>query len=254
MWKRTFCLVFFALVGSVSQAVPGSVLSTNGPTHGSSKMILTSEFSKSDFVPDGDLEKKAWTTAKKVRFDRDAFNQNQYPEIETTVASRWTNNYLYLAYWCRYKNLNIYPDADVRPEKWELWKRDVVEAFIAPQSSRPNHYYEFEVAPNNQWLDLEIDRDAKVPHNLQWNSGFEHVTQIDAARRLWTVEMRIPVRSMGVQPIRPHSDWRINLYRADGLENGPERRLLSWSPLLVDNGSFHQPASFGILQFAGPKK
>ncbi|HET9086692.1 MAG TPA: carbohydrate-binding family 9-like protein [Acidobacteriaceae bacterium] len=253
MLTRTGCVVLFALIGSANLAVPESVLTSNGATRVTVKMILTSGFIGSDFVPDGNLEKEVWTSARKIRFDQDAFNRKHYPEIETTVASRWTNKYLYLAYWCRYKTLNFYPEEDVRSERWELWKRDVVEAFIAPQSSNPNHYYEFEVAPNNQWLDLEIDLDQKSPHNPEWNSGFEHATRIDAARHIWTVEMRIPVRSMGVRHSGPGPDWRINLFRAEGVEEGPGRRLLSWSKLPVDNGTFHQPAAFGTLEFALPE-
>lgn len=254
MWTRAFCFLFISIIASVNSAVPASVLSINKPTRTSTKMILTSEFSKSDFVPNGDLNKQAWVTAKKVRFDQDAFNKNKYPDIETTVASRWTKDYIYFAYWCRYKTLTTYEGENPGPERWELWKRDVVEAFIAPQPARPNHYYEFEIAPNNQWLDLEIDLDGKPPHNPNWNSGFEHSTKIDAVQHVWTVEMRIPARSMGMQHIGPDSDWRINLYRADGMENGPAQKLLSWSPLPIDNGSFHQPASFGVLQFIGTEK
>lgn len=191
-------------------------------------------------------------TANKSRFDRDAFQRTIYPKLETVVASRWTGNYLYLAYWCKYKTLNTYQGEDPRTEWWELWERDVVEAFINPQPARIAHYYEFEIAPNNQWLDLEIDLNSKQPHNAQWNSGFEHATRIDSERHIWTVEMRIPVQSMGVQRIGPNTDWRIDLYRVDGPGSGEKRRLLSWSPLAIVNNSFHQPASFGILKFTGP--
>jgi hypothetical protein len=64
------------------------------------------------------------------------------------------------------------------------------------------------------------------------------------------VEMRIPARSMGVQRIVSGVDWRINLYRADGVGSVDQRRLLSWAPLLVANYSFHQPKAFGILRFS----
>jgi len=278
MYACTFYLVLLAFVGLLSQTIAGSSfrpavsagdaaiarslvgaanLAAGGktplaPDYVPGKMILTSEFSRTDFVPDGDLDKKAWATAKKASFDQDAFQRTAYPEIETSVASRWTEKYLYLAYWCKYRTLNIYQGEDPRAERWELWERDVVEAFINPQPAQPVHYYEFEIAPNNQWLDLEIDLHGKRPHNAQWNSGFEHATRVYPARHIWTVEMRIPVRSMGVQRIDPNIAWRINLYRADGPGSGEKRRLLSWSPLAIANNSFHQPASFGILKFASP--
>ena len=48
--------------------------------------------------------------------------------------------------------------------------------FSNPQPERITHYYEFEVAPNNQWIDLEIEK-TKTPFNdAAWNSGFSHAT------------------------------------------------------------------------------
>ncbi|MHB8303898.1 MAG: carbohydrate-binding family 9-like protein [Acidobacteriaceae bacterium] len=212
-------------------------------------MILCSEFSETEWIPDGYLQKPAWTSAPKVTIDRDAFQGTSYPDLETTVASRWTGRFLYLAYWCKYKSLHMYQKENPRAERWELWDRDVIEAFINPHPSQTAHYYEFEVAPNNQWIDLEIDLNSKQPHDPAWNSGFEHATKVYPERHVWTVEMRIPVQSMGVQHVDPNTDWRINLYRADGLAK--KRRLLSWSPLPIANNSFHQPASFGTLKFRG---
>ena len=216
-------------------------------------MILTASFLDADFIPDGNLDKAVWSKAEKVRFDRDAFKGTQISEAETTVASLWTKHYLYLAYWSKYTTLNTYTGEDPAVERWQLWDRDVVEAFIAPQSAETPHYYEFEVAPNNQWIDLEINLGSKESPNAQWNSHFLHATKVDAPRRIWTAEMRIPVESMGAQSIDHNTEWRINLYRADGPGSGAERNLLCWSPLPVNSGTFHQPASFGLLKFA-PRK
>lgn len=226
----------------------------NGMPHSNAAPVIVSEFSDVDVVPDGNLGKKMWSTAKRVRFDHAAFSRMSYPEAETVVASRWTTKYLYLAFWCRYQSLNTYEGEDAGPERWELWERDVVEAFINPQPERPSHYYEFEVAPNNQWLDLEIDL-KRVPFgDRKWDSGFEHATRIDSVGHLWTVEMRIPVVSMTNEAIRSDAEWRINFYRCDGPGTDESRRMLSWGPLPLDlpQHSFHQPASFGVLRFSIP--
>jgi hypothetical protein len=222
------------------------------PPSNSAPRVIVSDFSDVDVVPDGNLGKKMWSTAKRVRFDQAAFSRRTYPEAETEVASRWTTKYLYLAFWCHYQSLNTYEGEDTGPERWQLWERDVVEAFINPQPERPSHYYEFEVAPNNQWLDLEIDL-TRVPFNdRKWNSGFEHVTRIDPVGHLWTVEIRIPAVSMTNEGIRPNAEWRINFYRCDGPGTDKSRRMLGWSPLPLNlpQKSFHQPASFGVLRFS----
>jgi len=212
-------------------------------------LTLTSKFSGADFAPDGDLSKKAWTDAARVTMDRDRFGHTRFPDSETQVASLWTAGYVYFAYWCRYRSLNIYAGEDPAKERWELWNRDVVEAFINPQPERFLHYYEFEVAPNNQWIDLEIDLSKTPMNDAGWDSRFEHATRIDAEHKVWTVEMRIPVGPMKVNTIHPGDEWRLNLYRADGPGDDTQRRFMSWSPLPGPKGTFHQPASFGIMTF-----
>jgi hypothetical protein len=213
-------------------------------------LTMSSKYLRADFVPDGDVSKEVWKDVPRITFDRDRFGSARFPDSETQVASLWTPGYVYFAYWCRYRSLNIYAGEDSTKERWELWNRDVVEAFINPQPERFPHYYEFEVAPNNQWIDLEIDL-SKTPFNdAGWDSHFEHATRVDAEHRVWLVEMRIPVRSMKVDAIRPGDAWRLNLYRADGPGNDTQRRFMCWSPLpLGPNRSFHQPASFGIIKF-----
>ena len=213
-------------------------------------MILTASFLDVDFIPDGNLEKAVWRNAQRVHFYQDAFKGTRHQEIETTASSLWTAHNLYLAYWCKYLTLNTYEGEDPAIQRWQLWDRDVVEAFIAPQRDETPHYYEFEVAPNNQWIDLEIDLGSKQSPNALWNSNFLHAARIDAARQIWTVEIRIPVEPMGAQSLDNNTEWRINLYRADGTGSDAERNLMCWSPLPVNNGSFHQPASFGLLKFA----
>ena len=213
-------------------------------------LTMTSKSLAADFVPDSDLGKKDWKDAVQVTIDRDAFGKAGLAEFETRVASLWTPHHLYFAYWCRYRSLNIYDGEDPAKERWELWNRDVVEAFVNPQPERFLHYYEFEVAPNNQWIDLEIDLNKSPMNDAGWDSHFEHVTKIDAEHKVWTMEMRIPVASMTARPIHPRDEWRLNLYRCDGPGDDAHRRFMAWSPLPAGtNKSFHQPASFGVIKF-----
>lgn len=213
--------------------------------------VIFSEFSALDLIPDGDLDKDFWAAANRIQFAEAGFSRTAHAEARTLVASRWTRQYLYLAFWCHYQDLNIYEGEDPAPERWQLWEKDVVEAFINPTPDRPTHYYEFEVAPNNQWLDLEIDLTQNPFNNTQWNSGFTHETLIDAQRRVWMVEMRIPIASMKAAASHPLTEWRINFYRCDGDEADASRRMLSWGalPLNLAENSFHQPDSFGTLRF-----
>jgi hypothetical protein len=60
--------------------------------------------------------------------------------------------------------------------------------------------------------------------------------------------MRIPVKAMGVESVRPDSEWRLNFYRADGPGDDTRRRFMCWSTI-PEGRTFHVPTRFGILRF-----
>ena len=214
-----------------------------------SDLLIQSHFLSQDFVPDGNVQKDVWMRAAWMKFDHDTFSSRTYPQSETEVASLWSPAYLYVAYRCKYTALNIYEGEDPAKERWELWNRDVVEVFVNPRPEHLNQYYEFEVAPNNQWIDLIIDLDKKPMNDAGWNSGWDHATHIDAQKHVWTCEMRIPIRALDAPAWPPKTEWRINFFRADGPGPDPQRRFLSWSPIQGSKHSFHTPSSFGLIRF-----
>jgi hypothetical protein len=244
-WLRFACF----MAAACALLIPVATSFAQKPSPYAGNLTITSRFSAEDYVPDGDLAKSVWHSAGKVRFDQEALARKAHPEAETHVASFWTAKYVYFAFWSKYLTLNVYEGEQNEKEKWGLWERDVVEAFVNPAPERFNHYYEFEVSPNNQWIDLEIDFDKKPFNDANWDSHFEHATRVDETNHVWTCEMRIPVDAFLVRLMRPGMEWRINFYRADGKGGDSQRRFLSWSPLPGGKPSFHQPASFGIIRF-----
>lgn len=208
----------------------------------------SAKYSAADFVTDGNLSKKVWKNASWTEFDHDATGKIGNPTVRTRVAAAWTDRYIYFAFSAHYDSLNTYEGEDITKERWELWNRDVVEIFLNPQPARITHYYEFEVAPNNQWIDLEIEK-KKTPFNdASWNSGFEHATRIDTKHHLWFTEMRIPLSALGVSAIHKGDLWRVNFFRAAGHGRDDQRVFLAWSSI-PQGGTFHVPNRFGILRF-----
>jgi hypothetical protein len=218
------------------------------PNPYTSNVKIQSRFSPEGFTPDGNLDKEVWRKAEWVSFDHDMSGQKSYPQAATEVASFWTANYVYFAFRCKYTTLNIYEGEDPAKERWELWNRDVAEVFINPQPEHVNHYYEFEVAPNNQWIDLEIDKDKDPFNDAGWDSHFQHATRVDEKNKVWACEMRIPVPTMNAPHLNADSEWRINFYRADGPGGDSQRRFMCWSTI-PEGRSFHVPTRFGIIRF-----
>src|SRR5438876_1181409 len=226
-----------------------------------SDLQLQAKRSPVDFLPDGDPAKPSWKHAESVEFDTAASGKSHFPEIATRVASVWTKTHIYFLFWCRFDSINVYQGEDPKAERWQLWDRDVVEVFLNPQPERVNHYYEFEVAPNNQWIDLEIDKTKNPFNDASWNSGFEHATRIDAKNHIWTAEMRIPVSSMNVSAIRPGAEWRANFSRAAGEGRDDRRRFLrlqssadTTACQTAESGTPHSPARLKANSLAQRQK
>lgn len=240
-----------SLMGAAFLAAIPAFLATKAqqaePTAYASHAQAEAKRAPADFVPDGDLSKVVWKNAKWAEFDHSSSGKANHPEISTRVAAAWSEKYIYFAFSCKYETLNIFENEDIAKERWELWNRDVAEVFLNPQQENITHYYEFEVAPNNQWIDLEIEKKNKPFNDAGWNSGFEHATKIDAKNQIWTAEMRIPLSSMKVTSVGPGIEWRVNYFRAAGPGPDSQRKFLAWS--IIPNGdTFHVPSRFGILR------
>ena len=242
-----FCLMVGTLVFATLTCVFARQLASMPEQAYSSSVKAETKHSSKNFLPDGDLTKPSWKHAKWVEFDNDASGKSHYPDMTTRVASLWTETHIYFAFSGRYDSLNIYEGEDPKAERWQLWDRDVVEVFLNPQPERVNHYFEFEVAPNNQWIDLEIDKTKDPFNDASWNSGFEHATRIDAERRIWTTEMRVPLAAMNVKDPRAGAQWRVNFFRAAGKGGEDQRKFLAWS-IIPEGKTFHVPTRFGILE------
>lgn len=215
----------------------------------SSQVAMQAKHVSEDFLPDANLDKKVWQKAQWGQFEKSMSGKDNYPENRTRVAAAWSDKYVYFAFICNYDVLNVFEGEDISRERWELWTRDVAEVFLNPQPERLLHYYEFEIAPNNQWVDLEITTGEKPNHDASWNSSFEHAVRVDAKRHVWNAEMRIPLSSMNVIGVKPGMEWRINFFRAAGKGLDPQRRFLAWSTI-PEGTTFHIPSRFGILRLA----
>jgi hypothetical protein len=248
--KQLALAIVLVIAAGVSVMMGAAQVSAAHPQSYIGNSQFISRFITQDFAPDGDLAKPAWRTASWVEVRRDAFKRVKIPKSATEIASLWTPAYVYFAFRCKYTTLNVYEGGDPIKDFIKLWNRDVVEVFLNPQPEDMKHYYEYEVAPNGLWVDLEINLDKTPFADPKWDSGFEHVTHIDARNHVWTCEMRIPVAAInGTKPLEADTEWRLNMYRIDGPGDDTRRHFLSWSPVHNDHPSFHSPWSFGVIRF-----
>ena len=193
-----------------------------------------------DFKLNGRLSNPTWKQAPVAHLELASRSGQAEPDLSTDVRMLWSDRYLYVGYRCPYTSITEFSPARLRKERFGLWEKDVVEAFIAPDPGDLKSYSEFEVAPNGEKLDVII---APGKKDFDWSSGFECAVHRDESGKVWTAEMRIPLRSISEKRPAAGTKWRVNLYRCDYARQA----FLAWSPTLV--GSFHTPERFAWLEF-----
>lgn len=195
---------------------------------------------ESDFELNGTLSQPAWERAKAVPLEYESKEYAARPELTTRVRALWSEGYLYLSYESPFTELSTF-EKPYPKERIGLWDKDVVEAFIGTDASNIRRYTEFELAPNGEKLDLFLGVNEK---SFEWESGFTTAVSIDARKKVWHGQMRIPLKALSPIRPKPGDRWRINLYRCDKKNNA----YLAWSPTL--KATFHTPERFGVLEFA----
>ncbi|MGH9632678.1 MAG: carbohydrate-binding family 9-like protein [Bryobacteraceae bacterium] len=167
------------------------------------------------------------------------------PGARTEIRSLWTADNLYFLFVSRFENLYLRPNPTPQKEAWGLWEYDVAEVFIGHDLTNIHLYKEFEVSPEGEYIDLDVNRRRKGKEvDWLWNSAFNYKTHIDRERKVWICEMQIPWKSIDTRVPAAGNELRLNLYRIEG---GPKnRKYIVWRP--VDNPSYHTPEKFGRLR------
>jgi hypothetical protein len=182
-----------------------------------------------------------WRDAPPIFFESDNYGR-PVKELRTEVRSRWTGSSLYLLFICPYQDLNLKPSPQTKIDTNHLWNWDVAEVFIGSDFEHIRRYKEFELSPQNEWLDLDIDLDQPHRDGSKWNSGFETAARVDPQMKIWYGAMRIPFAAIDPQPPHAGGRLRVNFFRSQG----GLRQLLAWQAPMGE--SFHAPEHFGILE------
>jgi alpha-galactosidase len=185
---------------------------------------------------------RQWDGAEPLVFCNDWRGQNPDASRETQVRILWSLETLYLRFECRFRELYVFIDSEANGRRDHLWDRDVAEAFLQPDPSRPRFYKEFEVSPNGMWIDLDISPAGLA--NLQ--SGMQRSVILDEKRKTWAAELSIPIAAL-TPHFDPKKSWRANFYRIEGTFE--PRSYMAWSPTHTPQPNFHVPEAFGVLKF-----
>ena len=198
---------------------------------------------KSDFALSANPASANWSGVQGV-FAENGPRGVATPGHRTEIRSRWTDKNLYLLLVCPYEQLFLLPEPATAKETNKLWEHDVAEVFVGADFKNIRQYKEFQVSPQGEWVDLDIDRDNPKPEGgWRWDSGFAVKARIDKDKKVWYGEMRIPFDKIDARAPRAGNELRINFYRFQGPP--PDRKRIAWQPTGSD--SYHEPQAFGRL-------
>ena len=216
----------------------------SGVAWGQDAGAFKSVYAAQDVALDTNPGAAFWRGAVPVYAEVDAHGK-VVPSHRTEVRSRWTKENLYLLFVCPYEELHLKPSPDTVKETNKLWNWDVAELFIGSNFQDIRRYKEFEVSPQGEWIDLDIN--LASPHHEDgwiWNSGFQVAARIDHKAKVWYGVMRIPFAAIDDRAPAAGNVFRANLFRSQG---PPERQQsIAWKAPMT--GTFHTPERFGQLE------
>jgi len=235
----------------VKKLFASCLLLLSGTIHASTvaSNSFRSAYALRDVELDTDPRSSFWQGAPSVDIAVDRWG-HVIPGYRSQVRSRWTKSSLYLLFECPYEELYLKPSPNMVEETNGLWNWDVAELFIGSDSHNIRRYKEFEVSPQAEWTDLDINLDLP-DHTLgwTWNSGFQVAARIDARAKIWYGAMRIPFAAFDTRPPVIGRTFRANLFRSQG---PPDRRKsIAWKAPMSD--TFHTPKAFGRLTLVKDK-
>lgn len=200
---------------------------------------------EADF-PVSELDSDKWNSAKEVEIGKYWSGKKAPDGRHFKARLLWSDTALYMRFEAVQNEPLVVSENPVLTSKTNgLWDRDVCEVFIAPDAKKRNKYYEFEIAPTGEWIDLGIEVLPKKRNtDMEYKSGMESAARIGEKKVVMAI--KVPWTALGKTP-KAGDIWLGNLLRCVGKD--PGRGYLAWQPTLTKKPNFHVPEKFGEFEF-----
>ncbi len=208
---------------------------------------------------DGVLDEDDWArTAEGILTET---NTGNALPLKSTVKILWDDTYLYVGF--SFEDPDAW--ATITTEDGSLWNEEVAEVFIDPEGLG-HSYYEFEVNPVNQKVDLFVLNQGQAKNGVyktwiawDFSSKLKKAVSVkgdglnqNTSDISWSVELAFPFEDIWTAPNNPPLPgdmWRMGLYR---IERGAKAVTSDdWYGALSPGlrASFHTPWRFAKVTF-----
>lgn len=199
-----------------------------------------------DEIPVDDLDNPIWQSANEIEITQYWSGKIAPHGRRLKARGLWSDDSLYFRFEAAIDEPLVVSDVpNLATKSVGLWERDVCEVFIAPDTRLPHRYYEFEIAPNGEWIDvaIEITSDGRQT-DLEYASGMTSAVRVENDVAISAI--KIPFSGIGGMP-KAGEVWLGNLFRCVGKD--PGRGYLAWMPTMTAVPNFHVPERFGQFVF-----
>ncbi len=193
-----------------------------------------------------ELDHINWKKAEKVKVTKYWSGEDAPNGRHFSAKLLWSDSAVYVRFEANQNEALIISETPNLATKTKgLWDRDVCEIFFAPKREDFRKYFEFEIAPNGEWIDLGIYQkpDERIT-DWDYSSGMKSAARIAKDKILMAI--KIEWKAFNKMP-KTGDVWRGNIFRCVG--EGKTRGYLAWSPTLTNSPNFHVPEKFGEFEF-----
>ncbi len=201
---------------------------------------------KNDF-PVSEFDNKAWKSANEILIDKYWSGENAPDGRHFKAKLLWSKIALYVRFEANQAEPLIVSDApNLNTKTKGLWDRDVCEIFLAPNKAEFRRYFEFEIAPTGEWIDLGIyQKPNERITDWDYDSGMQSAARIEKDKVITAI--KVEWKAFGKIAPKAGDIWLGNILRCVGA--GATRGYLAWQPTLTKEPSFHVPEKFGEFEF-----
>jgi alpha-galactosidase len=199
-----------------------------------------------DDFPIDEFENASWKIAEEISIEKYWSGADAPAGRHFKARLLWSEKSLYVRFEAgRTEPLIVGEHPNLETKTRDLWERDVCEIFVAPDKNDPRNYFEFEVAPTGEWIDLAIRQTiAGRETDFAYDSKMRAAAKIERDKVLMSI--KIDWKAFGPAP-KAGDAWRGNLFRCVGA--GETRGYLAWRPTKTESPNFHVPEAFGEFEF-----
>jgi Carbohydrate family 9 binding domain-like len=208
---------------------------------------ITIQFLEKDFSIN-EFDNENWEKAQEISIEKYWSGENAPAGRWAKARLLWSENALYVRFEAvQTEPLIISEKPNLKTKTHGLWEMDVCEIFVAPERDEPRKYFEFEIAPSGEWIDLAIHQ---MPERRETDFAYDSGMRSQAVIEKDKIRMAIKIewKAFGKTP-EANDVWRGNLFRCVGA--GATRGYLAWQPTGTMQPSFHVPEAFGEFKFTG---